>query len=90
MLQKNLNMDKVYIIWNNSCKHGDICVNGDIVYLSHDFDLTYDRFEEYKKLCKDTYNDPKWYYSYSLIVYDVDTFPAKSKCLFEVDNLPNE
>lgn len=80
-------MNKVYIIWNNSCKHGDICANSDI---SRNYYLALDKFKKYEKLCKDTYNDPKWYYSYSLVVYDVDTFPVKSECLFEVDNLPNE
>lgn len=83
-------MNKVYIIWNNSCKHGDICANSDIDYISRNYYLALDKFKKYEKLCKDTYNDPKWYYSYSLVVYDVDTFPVKSECLFEVDNLPNE
>lgn len=80
----------IYIIWNNSFTYGDLCIDSAVVYITEDYELAKQKFEQYKKLCKDTYGDPKWCYSYSLVSYILDSYPIKEKCLCKIDNISDD
>lgn len=83
-------MKEVYIIWNKSFEYGEICISNSIAYITENYNTALHEFEKYKKICKDTYNDSRWCYSYSLEVCYLDTYPLKEETLFEIDNLQDE
>lgn len=79
-------MEKVYIVWNNSFKIGDICVHGVPVFITTNYDAAIEEFEYYQKLCKKAYGDPLWCYNYTLSWYYMDNPIIGDNVLYEVSN----
>lgn len=80
-------MEPIYLIWSNSFELDDISTCNKLVYITKDYYKALCEFNKYKKLCKETYNDPKWCYSYSLHRCFLDTFPLQDDLLYEIDNI---
>lgn len=83
-------MKKVYIIHNNSYKWNDVYRHSTIMLITTDYNKALEKFDHLKVYCKNTLDDPKWCYSYSLSWYYLDTYPVKEECLYEIDNVSKE
>ena len=81
---------EIYIILNRSHKLSDIECTDSIDYVSEDYESIREKFNECIEFCKETYDHYKWYYGYSLLVYYTNTYPIRSECIQEVDNMPDD
>lgn len=80
---KKKNINKIYIIINNSHKEGDIEVYPSIEFIS--YDKTIDKFKDLKEFCEET-KGSNWIYDYSLYEYEDSKYSNNHRLIEQCSN----